>query len=222
MKRAVIYRRASTDGKKQAHSLSNQAFELTEFAASNGYEVVKDIFEYVSASKGVSRDGFNECLALLEQDCDLTLIAYDLTRLSRDIGNWSSWSAFLPRIRFATRGDVAISELEASILLVVSANESRMIGERVAKGIQRAKERALDSGKEWKWGGCPNPSKARAKLASNTKRWRETIRSVSEVLDERGITTLKAKCDWLNSNGFRSQRGKLIGTSTLHYALKVA
>ena len=110
-KKAIIYRRASTNDTKQTNSLDNQARELFNFACTHGYEVIQDISEYQSASNGSEREGFQKALSALKADDGLTLICYDLTRLSRDIGSWNSFNSLLPRIRFATRGDTAVTEL---------------------------------------------------------------------------------------------------------------
>jgi DNA invertase Pin-like site-specific DNA recombinase len=218
-KKAIIYRRASTSETKQMNSLDNQARELYGFAVMNGYEIIEDIAEYQSASNGSEREGFKKALSLLKADDELTLICYDLTRLSRDLGNWTSFNSFLPRIRFATRGDVAITELEASILLVVSANESRTMGSRISHGIQRAKERALEAGVEWKWGGNDNPVAATAANVAKTSAWRSSIIEICSALDTQGLKTYREKCEWLNFNGFRSQRGNPISIATLRNAL---
>ena len=218
-KTAIIYRRASTNDTKQANSLDNQSRELFNFASMNGYEVIEDISEYQSASNGSEREGFQKALCMLAADEELTLICYDLTRLSRDIGSWNSFNSFLPRIRFATRGDVAVTPLEASILLVVSANESRTMGSRISNGIQRAKERAQEAGLEWSWGGGDDCGSARAAKLAKTANWRSTIIEICSALELQGLKTYKAKAEWLNSNGFRSQRGNLISVPTLRNAL---
>ena len=45
MKKAIIYRRASTNETKQAHSLDNQARMLWSFAEEYGYEVIEEVVE---------------------------------------------------------------------------------------------------------------------------------------------------------------------------------
>ena len=221
MKQAIIYRRASTDDTKQAHSLDNQAVMLHMFAENNGYHVVEDIVEYGSASKG-EREGFNSVCTLLSKNPDLFLIVNDLTRLSRDLGNWDLWSPFLPRIRFARKGDIAITELEASLLLVVAANESRELGNRTAEGIRRAKERALEANIQWKWGNPQNIGKANEERTRRSNEWRSQIRNVCLMLQQTQSMTLQQMCDWLSENGFKSRRGNKIGLSTLHKVLKSA
>jgi DNA invertase Pin-like site-specific DNA recombinase len=220
MNQAIIYRRASTNETQQRNSLDNQSRELVEFAMSNGYEVIEDYYEYQSASKGLSRSAFDKALSRLRQCNDLTLIVHDFTRLSRDIGTWNDWVDLLPQIRFANSGNKALTELEASLMLIIAANESRTLSERISKGIKRSKERALESGKTWTWGGNKNPVTARASLESKTKAWRDQIKEVCHVLESKGLNSLKKKTDWLNQNGFTNQRGKPISSQTLHNALR--
>ena len=220
MKQAIIYRRASTNEMQQKNSLDNQSRELIEFASCNGYEVIDDFSEYQSASKGLSRTAFDNALARLRESESLTLIVHDFTRLSRDIGTWNDWVDLLPQIRFSNSGDKALTQLEASLMLIISANESRTLSERISKGIQRSKERALESGKAWTWGGNKNPSCARASLKLKTQAWRRQIKEVCLMLESQGFTTLKQKADWLNENGFTSQRGKPISNQTLHNTLR--
>ena len=220
MKKAIIYRRASTNESQQKNSLDNQTRELVDFASSNGYSLIGDYSEYQSASKGLTREAFDKALKTLRSDSSLTLIIHDFTRLSRDMGTWNDWVDLLPRIRFANSGDKALTELEASLMLIISANESRTLSERITKGIKRAKERAFEDGKDWSWGGCKNPTEATAALKSQTKTWREQIKEVCHVLEAQGHNSLNKKASWLNKNGFRSQRGNSISIQTLSNALR--
>ena len=222
MKPAIIYRRASTNEETQTNSLGNQEAELYEFAARNGYNIEADIAEYQSAYKNKERKGFEKALGLLRKNKELTLIVHDLTRLSRDIGNWNMWAPLLGQIRFANMGDKSMTELEASLLLVVSANESRVLSERTKKGIQRARERAQEAGSVWSWGGNTNPTKAREVNKAKTANWRQTIQNVCNNLDPKNVLSLREKAEWLNDNGFTNQRGRPISTQTLHNALKAA
>ena len=219
MKKAIIYRRASTNNTKQANSLDNQARDIYLFAEHNNYSVVGDFAEYQSASKGSDRPAFRDALSRLRDDAELTLICYDLTRLSRDLGSWNEIAPILHRIRFTTRGDSQITELEASILLAVSANESRVLSRRISNGIKKAKQRAQENNEEWKWGGNDDPKEARKARAEKTRLWRSSIVEICSTLSHQGLKTYKSKADWLNKNGFRSQSGNLISVPTLRNAL---
>ena len=116
-------------------------------------------------------------------------------------------------------GDKSMTELEASLLLVVSANESRVLSERTKKGIQRARERAQEAGSVWSWGGNTNPTKAREVNKAKTANWRQTIQNVCNNLDPKNVLSLREKAEWLNDNGFTNQRGRPISTQTLHLSL---
>jgi len=221
VKKAITYRRASTDEVKQAHSLDNQSRELARFAQTHGYEIVQDIVEYASASSG-ERDGFHAALTLLSNNPDLVLIVNDLTRLSRDIGNWNQWSNFLPRIRFARKGDIAITALEASLLLIIAANEASVLGARISQGIQASKARCIENGGEWTWCSNSNPHQAQNANKNAAEAWREKIINIASLLEAQGFNSLRQKCAWLNENGFKSRQGNNISPMTLRSAINSA
>ena len=91
--------------------------------------------------------------------------------------------------------------------------------ELIKNGIQKAKERALEAGLGWSWGGGDDCGSARAAKLAKTAEWRASIIEICGVLHAQGLKTYKSKAEWLNANGFRSQRGNLISVPTLRNAL---
>ncbi|MHA6251205.1 YneB family resolvase-like protein [Oceanobacillus sp. CAU 1775] len=80
--RVIIYCRVSTDKKEQETSLSRQRLELTEFANSQDFKIVKCIEEQQSGFD-IEREGIFEMLAYFSQEKADGLLIQDETRLGR-------------------------------------------------------------------------------------------------------------------------------------------
>jgi DNA invertase Pin-like site-specific DNA recombinase len=226
-KKAILYRRASTDSLKQEHSLDRQAQQILQFAESHNYEVIDTFEEYASAYKSNNRPQFKAALRMLKDDEDLILIVLDLTRLERSLEGYGDWKNHLQRIRFASLGNKAIEPLVAELLLVVAGNESRVLSSRIRSGIEAKKNR---EGMNFVWGfgvagqndsgrvkAQINSIKSRAETARDTA---NKIVSYVNYLVSIGVNHRKDQCVALEENRIRTSRGNKVTPQAITNAFR--
>mgnify|MGYP003627852621 CR=1 FL=1 len=227
MKIAFSYQRQSLDDtSKQKHSIQNQAEELKRFAFRHGYQIEQTFIDYGSASNaGIERKALTNLLAALDNAPEAFLIIRDVTRLTRDIGDWKRLiSPYLHRIRFCNSGDRTLSELELGLMLLVGQNESRILGERIKNGIYNSKLRARVAGTDWKWGNhTPEfSSSGRKAVVANADVYGARINKINSVLISAGFKTLRSRVEAFADMGIQSRRGKPITIQSLHRTLNRA
>ena len=218
MKNSVLYCRRSTkktsSRDQQANSLEVQQAVLREFASQNGSEVVQCFVEQASG-RDDSRPVFKQALSYAhENDCFLLVLRLD--RLSRSMTWLSQIEESLPIIRCAQLGWSEPDFITASLLLVLAANESKMLGARVSQTMRHLKDRNPDI----KFGNPRIKTTAQpASLAvrkANAANFNNKIKSLLSELESTGnYNTLKSKAARLNELGFRTRRGKVFCPSTV-------
>ena len=222
--RAIVYQRASSDEVKQANSLNRQETHLNNFIENHGYDVVETFSEYASAYQGNERPQFQAALDRLASDKSLILLVNDLTRLSRNLDGYGEWKDYLERIRFASMGNQPVEPLTAELLLVVSANESRVLGSRISSGISAKRKR---EGKDFAW-GWSNPkqdhatvlSKAIEKRRQNAKEATRRIAFQAKYFEKMGITSRKKQCEEFEKMGIKTSVGKKVTPHAIRAALR--
>ncbi|MED4729767.1 recombinase family protein [Aneurinibacillus migulanus] len=139
-----LYARVSTERKEQETSLRRQTEELQQYAAQNGWTVVREIAEQESGFE-LERPGL---LTLLEAMSDGELTAILVQDESR-LGRGNSKIAFLHQIRklegkvfsLDNQGELKVSEMEGmvlEILAVVEEYQRRLTNHKISRGMQRA------------------------------------------------------------------------------------
>jgi DNA invertase Pin-like site-specific DNA recombinase len=142
--RAIIYARVSTENVQQETSLERQVAELTSFATSSGWQVVKVIEEQGSGFAD-DREGFLSALDLLRKRRADCLLVQDDSRLGR--GN--AKLALLYQVQkyggqvftLEEQGPLGLSELEQMVLQVLGVVEDyqrRLINRKIGRGVRRA------------------------------------------------------------------------------------
>ncbi len=222
MKKAIIYIRASTNEELQKNSFGTQQNEIDAFCKTHGYTIEGTYKEYVSASKRVKRLQWDAAVDELKLDPELTLIAWELTRVSRDLKDWALLESLLHRIRFTDGPDEPPSFLELSMRLVIAQYETKKMGERISAGIRRKKDAALAQGKIFIWGNThsmPNEHRkagSDANVANADQFYDRLMRAINPV---KGLT-LAAQVEFLNNETrFRTRRGKKWSIANLHRAI---
>ena len=224
--KAIVYRRASTDEETQVHSLNRQEVQIEQFCSSHNYEIVETFCEYASAYKSNDRPQFKAALKRLSKDPNLVLLVNDLTRLSRSLEGYGDWKNYLPQIRFASLGNKTVEPLVAELLLVVSANESRVLGSRISSGIKARKKRM---GKNYTWGfGNPEHNSkqealAKAKQTRQNKAYDTASKIVSMVkyLEGMGVTSRKAQVIELEKRNITTTRGSKVTNQAINKAFNM-
>jgi DNA invertase Pin-like site-specific DNA recombinase len=222
MKKAIVYIRASTTEELQANSFGTQQLALDRFCETNGYEVVGSYKEYVSASKKVKRPQWQAAIDELADNPELTLISWELTRVSRSLGDWTLIESLLDRLRFTDSGDKPLTLSELSMRLVFGQWESIKISERVKAGISRKKNEMERAGLQFTWGNAHNITNEQRKAGqkTNVDRANEHQDRLRRAIEPVKNETLERIADYLNSNTrMRTRRGKKWTIQNLHRAL---
>lgn len=165
--RCCVYARVSTDALGQ--DPLNQLLQLREFAQRQGWTVVIEHVDQVSAKNG-DRDGFKAMWRDAAAHRFDVLLFWSLDRLTRE-GTLATLN-YLRRLKDAGIGFVSFTEQYVNslgvfgdaiigLLAALAAQERIRISERTKAGIARARAQ----GKTWKRGIDP-------KAASRTTLWR--------------------------------------------------
>ena len=221
-KKAIIYLRASTNEELQANSFGTQELAIQRFCEANGYEVITRYQEYVSASKGKTRPEWNKAIRHLKDDPTLTLIAWELTRISRDLKDWATIEPLLPQMRFTEMSDATPSFLTVSLKLVLAEYESKKLGDRISDGIKRVKAECEALGREFTWGNAHNISNDDRKHGqkANVDAANKHQDAVMRALEPVNHLTLAKKVEYLNTEtDIRTRRGKMWTIGNLHRAI---
>lgn len=218
MRDSVIYCRRSTAKSStrdsQENSLTVQETILTDFAKAHGSQVAKVFLEEASGtldSRPVFADALQYCI-----DHDALLLVYRLDRLSRSYSFYSKINNHLHRLRIAQLGWKEPDEFICSILLAVSANESRTLSARV-----KATHRVLKSRDPNYRVGNPNiettaTPAGRAVRIQNANNFNLKIKGLLRELQICGYETLASKASRLNAIGVMTRRGRAWTASSVH------
>lgn len=216
-KNSVLYCRRSTKKTSsrdaQTNSLDVQKSVLIDFARMNGSEVEKVFIESASGTDD-ERPVFAEAMAYAQKN-DCYLLVYRLDRLSRSYSFYNKIKDSLSSIRIAQLGWREPDEFLVNLLLAVSANESKVLGQRVSTTIRILKEKNPDF-------VIGNPRiKTTAQPASLTVRkgnaaaFNFRLQSLLKELHQLGYCTQQSKADRLNDLGISTRRGSSWSASSV-------
>lgn len=179
MKRVVIYARVSTADQET----DNQVRQLREYAAKQGWEVLEEVLDVGSGSKGRSeRQGLERVFKLAHQrKMDLVLF-WALDRFSREgsrqtIGYLSQLESL--GVGFHSYSEPYLSTLGVfsdciiALLSALAKQERIRIGERTKAGLERAKA----NGKRL---GRPSTAAGRSEEAKRLKGEGLSLRQIGE------------------------------------------
>lgn len=223
MKPCIVYMRASTNEELQSNSFGVQELAVKRYCEQFGYEPVATYSEYVSASKDKVRPEWNKALLHLRKDKDLTLISWEVTRISRDLKDWATIEPLLHRMRFTDcLTDETPTFLLVSLKILMGQHESKKLGERISDGIARLKDEHKKAGKEFKWGNAHNIS-YEDRLAgpkANVEKADALKDEVERALKPVAGLTLAKKVEYLNTHTtVRTRRGNEWTIGNLHRVL---
>ena len=83
--KAIIYARVSSENQKDNHSIDSQISLCTDYANKNGYYIDKIYYEICSGKNNLKKNC--ELYKLISENNNITLLVYDIDRLSRSITN---------------------------------------------------------------------------------------------------------------------------------------
>ena len=221
--RAALYARVSTDTQAQSGtSLDTQMEDCRKKAVQLGAEIV-GLFrdEGVSGGLFTTRPGIQEALVMIEAGTANVLIAYDMTRLSRDREHQSiidkRLAAAGARLVFCTQSfdETPEGELAKGIMGDFAAYERQKIKERTGKGRRRRAEEGLQPIRNFSpfgyhivtqadvlSGAYPASTLGTYQVVEEQARWvREIFKRFSSGQSLRRI------CQWLQTSGVETPRG---------------
>lgn len=222
-RKCIIYLRASTNEELQKNSFGTQRLAIERYCEEHNLHVIREYKEYVSASKPGKRHKWNEALRELRGDGNLILVAWELTRISRRLTDWSTIERLIPQLRFTNLPFAPPSFLELSLRLVIAEHETKTMGARVSAGIANRKRRIESSGGSWSWGNAhliENASR-RAGQLENVKLAQAHAFTVRQALSGMHKHTLAKKVLYLNNEtDIRTRRGAKWTIGNLHRVLQ--
>ena len=206
MKRAISYRRASTNESNQANSLAVQEAVIDRFASAYGYEIESSFCEYASG-RNDEREQFNLALAYaVENDC--FLIMWKIDRCARSMTIYNRIAKHLHRIRFCEIGDSEPQLMVLAVLLAAAENESVNTSVRVRTAMAHIK--ANDPSVRF---GNPRIMETAYPLGlkvrqTNAKQFNDSILKLVQDLESAGHSDLRSICVRMNELGISTRRGK--------------
>jgi DNA invertase Pin-like site-specific DNA recombinase len=205
-KRAISYRRASTNIDKQRNSLAIQSDVISAFSERFGYKLEKDFSEYQSGTDD-DRPAFKEALAYAKAN-NCYVIIYRLDRLARTLTSFSQFHDVLSHLRFTDLGDTEPNLMLVGFMLTIAAQESVNTSIRVSSSIKHLKEKYPD-----RVFGNPNlfddyGAAAIKVRQSNARAFNSRLNGIVEDLRKAGYTKLNQQVTRLNEMGITTRRGK--------------
>jgi DNA invertase Pin-like site-specific DNA recombinase len=181
--RITLYARVSTKDKQDA---TNQLAQLREFAAKQGWEIVREYIDHVSGKSSDKRPQFQAMLAAASRrEFDLVLF-WSLDRFSREgvlptlkhlellTSYGVAWKSYTEQY-FDSCG--IFKDAVISIAATLAKQERLKISERTLAGLERAR-------KQGRIGGRPQLVVDRVKL----RRLRNEGKSLREISDAMGLS----------------------------------
>lgn len=203
MKKFISYTRVST--KQQGLGLEAQTAIIGAYVQQHGGTIIAAYSEKSSGKDTINRPGLQAAIAQAKQD-NAVLIVAKLDRLSRDISDIFALKKD-KNLSFEVCDMDASDTLMLGIFATLAQKERELISRRTREALAALKQQGVQLGnpnateeivKVQRMGWAARKQKAQAN-ESNRHAY-DAIRLMSG--------TLQSKCDYLNSNGYRTRNGK--------------
>lgn len=146
-KKAVIYARVSTEKNQQETSLKRQKEELSRFAESLGFEVVK-VFEDRQSGHDLDREGLLTMIDYIDEHQIKNVFVQDETRLGRGHARVAVLHSLVKNetnvYTLNESGPLTMNEMDTmvlEILAVVEEYQRKLHNTKIKRGMRRAVER---------------------------------------------------------------------------------
>ena len=222
--KAIMYVRVSSkEQEKEGFSIPAQKKLLQEYAAQNGYKIVK-IFEEAETAKKAGRKQFQEMLKFIDTNTDCKDILVEKTdRLYRNFYDHVALDIDrrLLKIHLVKEGQVLSKDSKSheklvhDVKLVLSKNYVNNLGEEVKKGqTEKASQGIFPSVAQL---GYLNKIDGHTIIVDPNRG--PLIRKLFELAATGQYSLLKLK-NMIHSQGLRSKRGNTVGKSAIARILK--
>lgn len=210
--RAIIYARVSTEEQLEKYGIPSQLRACREYAASHNLAVVQEITDDGISGTVLARPGLDRLRKLVTSgECDAVL-AYDVDRLSRDLGHLL---VLKPEIERRARLEFVASKFEDSpsgrlffnIQGSFATYEREIIRQRTMRGKRERAAGGLIVGGRTAYGyrydaGRLIPEQEQAQVVREIFGWYDgglSIRGITRKLRENGIPTWGKDTTWGHS-----------------------
>lgn len=219
MKAALYTRKSTSSSQRQLNSHRVQKECVENFCSSHGYELVEEFSDSLSGTTN-NRPGFQSAIEWLKSDPKNTLVVYRVDRIARNLSVWAELEPVMGQLRVVELGNEPVNLMVLSVLLSVAAQESKNISSRVRAAYKSIKAQNPSH----VWGNRDALLKVRTKgeavRKANADKYAQKLYEMDAMLQRSGVSTLRERVEFLNSQGFTSRRGKPLTVQGLHRTLK--
>ena len=229
--RAVIYARVSSDSQDVDLSISAQLRALREYAAKQGYQILREFVDQAESGRTASRPAFLEMIALAKTKPPPfdALLVWKLNRFSRNRVDSITFKALLKSkgIRVVSINepldDSPSGQLLEGIIESIDEFYSASLGQDIKRGMRENAQRGFFNGSRPPYGCHKVPmqdgAKTRYRLepdSDDSIPAKVVRRMFSMALHDAGT---KEIAKTLNGEGFRTLGGQRWGRTTVHKIL---
>ena len=211
VREAALYVRKSTSTEdKQQNSLRVQLDSMYDYC--RGHFEVKHEFKDEKTGRTLDREGLQEALAWLSEDPNRALIFYKTDRYARTLDSFEKIRSFIEsdQIRFMDiqRPDERADMLMIQLRLMISENESRLLGNRIKNTIKYLRAQGQS------WGGDAEHMAMMRERSHKTRglkadhQFVELMKYVTIARETMGVRTQSEIVDAINAMNFKTPKGK--------------
>lgn len=226
--RYCLYARKSSESdEKQALSIGSQITEMERLAKQQGLEIVEQIQESKSAKDSGNRIGFLKLIEGLEEERFNSILTWAPDRLSRNAGDLGRLVDLMDQkvlINIQTSGQTFTNTPDEKFLLMILCSQAKLENDNRSKNVKRGQRTKCEMGSR------PGPTPLGYKLIRG-KRYGEPstiaideerapfIKKAFEYVVNHNLSGRQVK-EYLEDEGFRNDKGKVIGLSRIYNILK--
>ncbi len=228
VKRVIIYARVSSDRQDVDLSISAQLKALREYAARNGYIVIKEFVDEAESGRSTARPSFREMIGLArtKQAPFEMILVWKLSRFARNREDSIIYKSLLRKqgIQVVSINepieDTPTGRLMEGIIEVIDEFYSSNLGQDIKRGMRENASRGFFNGSRTPFGymrkKIKDGDKERNSLEPDSKLVPIVLRIFNEITNDKG---LKEIAIGLNADGVPAPAGGKWGKQRLHKIL---
>jgi site-specific DNA recombinase len=226
--KAVLYARVSSDKQDIDLSISAQLKALREYAARNGYQVVREFVDEARSGRSADREEFGKMIALAKSKLKPfdKIFVYKLSRFARDRETSILYKSLLKKRGVQVISitepvdDTAMGRWMEGMIECCDEFYSANLGEEILRGLNESTSRGFFVGGIAPYGytisKVPDGGKLRSKLSPDDYKASVVVRIFDSLLDYKGI---KEIIKMLTEEGIKSPGGNGWTKTTLYHIL---
>lgn len=226
--RYCLYARKSSESdEKQALSIDSQIKEMQQIAKKQNLRIVKTIQESKSAKDSGVRVGFAQLIEGLEKSRFDAILTWAPDRLSRNAGDLGRLVDLIDQnilVQIKTSGQTFTNTPDEKFLLMILCSQAKLENDNRSKNVKRGQRARCEMGIR------PGPVPIGYKLIRSNKYGEPSkivpdpkrapfIKKAFEYIAKEKLSGRQTK-DYLEDEGFRSNKGKIVSLSIIYKLLK--